>query len=175
MVCFSFLILFSCSFSFLEDIAMDDERRAAIEDFKRISSVSVEVKLPRAMDRFVRVFKSQRKPLYTKYHWLFEYIDKCLDPAWKMHDRGHYSEAIDVLREKGSHQLELSSLILSQYYLRGIGVEKDKTQFISLLKKIGTLTDDYVYLFKALVNRGFSDKVSLDLSVSVFKCVFFFS
>ena len=132
---------------------MNDDMMRAARVCCEINSPVCSVVFPGFMSSVLKVFKSTIIPseISTISHYSKEYFE----PAQKMHEVGNYSGAVEVYEKAVSAGSSLACFILSQYYLQGIGVERDISRFFSLLEKGGVIRDDHIDVYRSIVSNGF--------------------
>ena len=113
---------------------MNEEIQRGIEESRKINTIIEDVKVPGGLDKIRMLFG--RKKIPSDIPVLSEFVHEYFEPAQKMHERGDYSGAVHVYEravEKGS---QLGCFVLSQYYLHGLGVERNVWKYNLLLKLI---------------------------------------
>ena len=146
---------------------MNDEKRRAIEECLKINDGIVKVKFVGIIDKLFKRIVTQKSNPHSDIPKFSHYFKCYFEPARKIHECGDYSGAISLYKEAVESGSQLACFILSQYYLHGIGVDQNNNEFISLLKRGGVVRDDCIPFYREFVNHGFSEKASLDLSLSL--------
>ena len=146
---------------------MNDEKRRAIEECRKINDAICEVKFSGMMGKLFKRIATQKPNPHSDIPQLSHLIKCYFEPAQKKHECGDYSGAMSLYKEAVESGSQLACFILSQYYLHGVGVKQDTKEFLCLLMKGGVIRDDCVPIYREFVNRDFSRKASLDLNVSL--------
>ena len=146
---------------------MNDEKRRAIEECRKINDVICEVKFSGMMGKLLKRIVTQKPNPHSDIPQLSHLIKCYFEPARKKHECGDYSGAMTLYKEAVESGSQLACFILSQYYLHGVGVKQDTREFLCLLERGGMIRDDCVPIYREFVNRDFSEKASLDLSLSL--------
>ena len=146
---------------------MNDEKRRTIEECLKINDVICELKLPGMMGKLFKRIVTQKPNPYSDIPKLSHLIKCYFEPARKKHECGDYSGAMTLYKEAVESGSQLACFILSQYYLHGVGVKQDKNEFLCLLDRGGVIRDGCAPIYREFVNRDFSEKASLDLSLSL--------
>ena len=146
----------------MTDIDMNEDIQRGIEESRKINTIIEDVKVPGGLDKIRKLFG--RKKIPSDIPVLSEFVQEYFEPAQKMHERGDYSGAVHVYERAVSKGSQLGCFVLSQYYLHGLGVEKDLGKYLSLLEEGGVIRDGCVSsVYRVLVNEGFSETVELNL------------
>ena len=146
---------------------MNDEKRRAIEECRKINDVLVEVKFAGMMGKLFKIFVTQKSNPHSDIPMFSHLIKSYFEPAMKKHESGDYCGAMKLYKEAIESGSQLACFILSQYYVHGVGVEQDKKEFLSLLERGGIIRDGCIPIYSVLVNSGFSKKISLNLEMSL--------
>ena len=142
---------------------MNDEKRRAIEECRKINDVICEVKFVGMIDKLFKRIVTQKPNPHSDIPKLSHLIKCYFEPAQKKHECGDYSGAMSLYKEAIESGSQLACFILSQYYLHGVGVKQDTREFLCLLERGGMIRDDCVPIYREFVNRDFSEKASLDM------------
>ena len=141
---------------------MNEQFTQTIEEYRKINTTVTDVLIPNMMNKMRNLFKTKERPC-SDIPVLSHLIECFFQQAQKKHERGDYSGAISLYKKAADEGSQLACLILSQYYLFGVGVKRDFDQISSLIKKGGTIQDSCFALYRPFVNFVFSGKVNLDL------------
>jgi len=146
----------------LSDINVNYQMTQIIEECRKINVYISEVKFPGIKNKLVKAFKGAKPrsdiPIFTNL------IKVYFEPAMKRYNAGDYCGAIKLFEEAVDVGSQLACYVLSQFYLYGIGVEKDYKRFLSLTGKGGIIRDDCLYIYKRFTFPDYSKNMSLDLS-----------
>ena len=140
---------------------MDEGKTKAIKEAQKIISAFCEVKMPGAINKLFGLFKTTRP--HSDIPMLSHLIKNYFESARERHDCGDYSGAVKIYKEAAEAGSQLARLILTQYYLLGLGEERDVKFYLLLLEKVGDITDGCARVYSTFVNTGFYEKTSLDL------------
>ena len=137
-----------------------------MEECRKIDDVICEVKYVGMMDKVFKRFVTQKPNPHSDIPQFSHYFKSYFEPARKKHECGDYSGAMTLYKEAVESGSQLACFILSQYYLQGIGVERDISRFFSLLEKGGVIRDDHIDVYRSIVSNGFFGGISLDLNIN---------
>ena len=145
---------------------MNEQLTQTVEEYRKINTTVSGVKLPGRMSNAWNKLKARKRPR-SDIPVLSHLIECFFQQAKEKHEHGDYSGAISLYEKAADEGSQLACLILSQYYLFGVGVKRDFDQFSSVIKKGGTIQDSCFAIYRPFINFGFSGKVNLDLRVSL--------